>query len=134
MFQAITTLPARGAFAVLNPEAQAVVIAHPDQPFEALKEKWRSRAAFVMWEDACILHDIVRELLYNPQIRAVVFDGEPECRKVFQDFWRDEIAVKWKIDHEHLQLVRQFVDLYQDDFMHRGPQAPFWPVRIKYLE
>jgi hypothetical protein len=134
MFQSITTLPTRGAFALCNPAAQAFVIANPTQPFEDLKVKWKDRAAVVMWDDTGVLHDIVRELLFNPQIRAVVFDGDPSSRPTFQSFWSGELVVPWKIDLEHLQLIRQFVDLYDDDFMHRVPQAPFWPVRIKYLE
>lgn len=134
MLRTITSLPERGAFWRLNPTAQAIVVASPTIDPSTLAERWKDRAAFAMWEDAAILRDVVRELLHNPQIRAVVLDGQPACSDAFRAFWDDETPVDWRIDEEHLRLVRQFVDLYDDDFAHRGPQQPFWPLRIKYLQ
>lgn len=134
MLQLITELKSRGTLWRLNPLAQSIVVANPSQSSEDLRTRWKDRAAFVMWDDCCILHDVVRELLYNPQIRSIVFDGNPECAELFRRFWRNEVDVVWKIDAEHLQLLRHFVDLYDDDFGYRGPQQPFWPLRIKYLE
>ncbi len=134
MLQLVTGLQARCGFWKLNPLAQAMVVASASIDPGTLRERWKDRAAFAMWEDANILHDVVRELLHNPQIRAIVFDGNPTCADLFGQFWRGEVSVDWKVDAEHLALVRQFVDLYDGDFAYHGPQQPFWPLRIKYLE
>lgn len=127
MFIPVSTLP----YTLLSPRAQAlVIVASTEIRNEA---QVRSRAAAMLVNDDVRIRDIVRDLLANPQIRAIVFDGACGCRATFDQFWRDGQGVE-RIDEEHRTLVRQFVDLYDDDFGHRVPQPPFWPMRIKYLE
>ncbi len=97
-------------------------------------ERWKERGAALIHDSATILRDIVRDLLANPQVRAIVFDG-PVCgRNLYDEFWFGSADPGWRIDLEHLQLVRQFVDLYDDDCGIKSPMQPFWPARIMYLE
>lgn len=119
----------------LNPQAQVLVIICPmQQRDEVLKERWRERAVALLEDTAQHLRDIVRDLLANPQVRAVVFDGEVCCRDAFDAFWLGEAKPTWHIDDEHLTLVRQFVDLYDDDCGIKAPMQPYWPARIQYLD
>jgi len=90
-------------------------------------------AAAIDDADVSSVRDVVRDLLGNPQIRAVVFDGECSCREGFASFWESMEIPDWRIDREHIELVRRFVDLYDGEFRLRGPQQPFWPSRIRYL-
>lgn len=78
------------------------------------------------------LRDIVRDLLANPQVRAIVFDGPVCSRHAYDTFWRSEDDPGWGIEMEHITLVRRFVDLYDDDLGMKGPMQPFWPARINY--
>lgn len=100
-----------------------------------LLTRWETRAAatfsFTADDDIC---DVVRDLLANPQIRAIVFDGSSAVENVFRDFWERRTTPGWKINEEHLELVRQFVDLFNDDCGFHKPQQPFWPQRLKYQE
>lgn len=119
----------------LNTKAQALVVVCPEGPRAPdAEDRWKDRAVAIVHDSVLAMRDVVRDLLANPQVRAIVFDGDCCCRDAYDRVWLGETPVDWKIDREHLQLVRQFVDLYDDDFGHRGPQQPFWPVRIKYLE
>jgi hypothetical protein len=79
-----------------------------------------------------ILRDVVRDLLANPQVRMVVFDGPTHGRQAYDAFWRGTDDPGWSIEMEHVTLVRRFVDLYDDDLGLKGPMQPFWPVRINY--
>jgi hypothetical protein len=79
------------------------------------------------------LFDLVRDLLANPQIRAIVFDGPGTGVQVIRDFWTSrDIPKTWYINAEHIMLVRQFVDLYDEDCGSPVMQ-PFWPKRLKYM-
>lgn len=130
MFEPVSRLP----YVRLNPMAQALVVACGHGSCKAAAtDGWKDRACAVI-DDGASLRDVVRDLLANPQIRAIVFDGDCCGREAYDKFWDGETPAGWNIDEEHLVLVRRFVDLYDDDFGHRGPQQPFWPLRIKYLE
>lgn len=131
MFTPVSSL----SYRLMEPTAQALVVACPLRlDKQALEERWGRRAAAQIHDSSKIVRDVVRDLLANPQIRVVVFDG-PACgRAAWDAFWLGKDFPDWKIDHEHLALVRQFVDLYDDDFGTKGPMQPFWPVRIRYLE
>lgn len=119
----------------LNPKAQILVIACPMEKQDAqIEERWRHRACAVLGDSAHYLRDVVRDLLANPQVRAIVFDGDACGRDAYQTFWAGEAKPTWRIDDEHLTLVRQFVDLFDDDCGIRAPMQPFWPARIMYLE
>ena len=131
MFQPVSGLTYR----VLNPRAQALVVVCPvGERFKGAEDRWRDRACAVIHDTGKILRDVVRDLLANPQIRSIVFDGSCCGRDAYARFWDGETPAGWNIDEEHVTLVRRFVDLYDDDFGQRGPQQPFWPVRIRYLE
>lgn len=130
MFQPVSRL----AYQLLEPMAQAIVVVDPTKvaPHE-VTAKWGKRAAAAIDDAVDHVRDVVRDILANPQIRVVVFDGPVACRDAWEDF-RDGAAPDWKIDQEHLTLVRQYVDLFDDDFLIKGPMQPFWPLRIRYTE
>lgn len=96
--------------------------------------RWRDRAVAIVGDSSRYLRDIVRDLLANPQVRAIVFDG-PACgRTAYDAFWAGEDTPEWRIETEHLKLVRRFVDLYDEDCGIRSPMQPFWPARISYYD
>lgn len=94
---------------------------------------WQDVACVVVHEPVNI-RDLVRDLLANPQVRALVFIGEPVCRKDVVDFWASTENPGFRIDMEHVELVRRFVDLYDDGIGWKTTPPPFWPQRIRYLE
>lgn len=100
-----------------------------------LLTRWETRAAatfsFTEADDVC---DVVRDLLANPQIRAIVLDGSGKAEDKLRAFWARQTTPNWKINEEHLELVRQFVDLFNEDCGFHKPQQPFWPQRLKYQE
>lgn len=132
MWRPVSTLTYR----MLNPNAQAIIVHCPvtSEPFVDFDSRWRSQAAAVIHDSPLIVRDVVRDLLANPQIRAVAFVGECCGRSVYADFWNGTDVPAWGIDVEHVALVRQFVDLYDGDFVLRGPQQPFSPSRVMYLQ
>jgi len=99
-----------------------------------VSDRWHARACAAITDSAYAVRDVVRDILANPQVRAVVFDGPALNRAEFDKFWLGENDISWRIDKEHLDLVRQFVDLFDDDCMWRVPPQPFWPARVMYLE
>jgi hypothetical protein len=98
----------------------------------ALREKWHDRAAaaFEFGPDDDV-GDVVRDLLGNPQLRAIVFDGSGHGDKGLRSFWRREHQEEWGIATAHLELVRQFVDLFDGDSGQSGPLPPYWPERLR---
>lgn len=132
MWRPVSTLTYRA----LDPSAQAIVVRCPvtAEPFADFDDRWRTRAAAVIHDSPLIVRDVVRDLLANPQIRAVAFAGECCGRSAYAEFWEGTMVPPWGIDGEHVALVRQFVDLYDGDFALRGPQQPFWPSRVMYLQ
>ena len=127
-------------YRTLNSSAQAIAVVGLDVSdgletrLEGSVARWRDRTAgLYSLGSSLAVRDVVRDLLANPQIRAIVFDGCLETRQWFAAVWDGPQGLK-AIDDEHLTLVRRFVDLYDDDFAQRGPQQPFWPSRIMYLQ
>lgn len=120
-------------YLALDPRAQAVVVACPlEIKTPEIRRRWASRAAAAVGDSAQFLPGLVRDLLANPHVRVVVFHG-PACgRDAYDAFWRSTNDPGWGIALDHLALVRQFVDLYDDDFLLKAPLAPFWPERILY--
>lgn len=117
----------------LNPRGQILVVCCPVGAHrEGVISRWRDKACAIVGDSEAYLRDVVRDLLHNPQIRAVVFDGECCGREAYARFWEGETPEGWKIDGEHLSLVRQFVDLFEGELHFRTDQAPFWPGRIRY--
>lgn len=132
MFQPVSQIP----YHVLDKNQQILICClEGEHTREDLLVRWANRAAatfaFSSDSDLC---DVVRDILANPQIRAIVFDGSGPAENVFHAFWRREADPGWKINEEHLELVRQFVDLFNDDCRFHKPQQPFWPQRLKYQE
>lgn len=132
MFRPISTIP----YHVLDEDQQILVCCLGEELCaEDVETKWKRRAAalfhFQVGDDLC---DVVRDLLANPQIRAIVFLGESPAEQAFHDFWRRTVTPGWKIREEHLELVRQFVDLFNGDGGFNTAQPPFWPTRLKYQE
>lgn len=123
------------AYTPLAPEGRIIVVTNALSLRDAdVQARWIHRAASIVGDAGNDLRDIVRDLLANPQIRAVVFDGVVEGRVDYDAFWQGTTDPGWRIDKEHLDLVRQFVDLFDDDCNWRTPPQPFWPVRVAYLE
>jgi hypothetical protein len=128
MFEPISGTP----YLTLNPDLQLLVCSL-SEPKEARATRWASKACAIFEFPADgVLLDIVRDILANPQIRCIVFDGTGAGRDVFREFWDSKSMPDWSIKPEHVKLVRQFVDLYDDDCGFR-PLQPFWPERLKYL-
>lgn len=101
---------------------------------DEIRDRWKDRACAVIGDSGGFVRDVVRDLLANPQVRSVVFDGPVCCREAYAAFWSGTDTPAWQIGTEHLNLVRQFVDLFDDDCNWRAPPQPFWPARIMYLD
>lgn len=132
MFQPVS----RVAYHMLSKDKQILVCAlEGGHTHTELLTRWRERAAATLsFSTSDSLTDVVRDLLANPQIRAVVLVGAPEKASAFQDFWQRKVPLKGDIKEDHQELVRQFVDLFTDDCNFHKPQQPFWPQRILYRE
>jgi len=119
----------------LSAEGRVIVVACPMlKRNDELRARWTGRAVAVIGDSSRYLRDIARDILANPQIRGIVFDG-PACgRTAYDKFWTGTEDPGWRIDKEHVDLIRQFVDLFDDDCNWRTPPQPFWPVRVAYLE
>ncbi len=122
----------------LKPDGQAIVVLG-DPPARILSRKdvehhWMPTACAALEGRAGIVRDVVRDLLANPQIRAIVFSGAVVGRDEWDAFFYGAEIPPWKIDNEHIQLVRQFVNLYDDEFQTKDTMQPFWPTRVRYLE
>jgi len=130
MFRPVSALPYR----LVSRNAQALLIRRP--PGGLLADDlsaWDGRVAACLADVAAHdLRGVVRDVLNNPQIRAIVFAHAPRCRETYAAFWAGSDGLEG-IDDEHVTTVRQFVDLYDDDFALRGPQQPFSPTRVMYL-
>src|SRR5262245_49101745 len=75
---------------------------------------WKDRAAAVFQaKTGEELGGLVRDLLANPQIRAVVLVGDGEGGPVIRRFWEYGGPVGG-IERQQLELVRSFVDLFDD--------------------
>ena len=119
----------------LDPKGHVVVVACPMLKRDAeIKERWATRAAATINDSGSYVRDVVRDLLANPQVRAIVVDGAVCCRAAYEKFWLGENVHAWRIDYEHQNLVRQFVDLYDDECVWKEPPPAFWPQRVRYLE
>lgn len=121
-------------YKIVTPDAQAIVVTCPAlEEYKGAAERWKGKAAVIIGDSEALMRDVVRDILANPQIRALVFDGEVHARQAYADFWAGAAKPEWKIDEEHLKLVRQFVDLYDGEFAFKGHRHPFHPSRIRYL-
>jgi hypothetical protein len=119
----------------LEPKGQILVVSCPLSPrWPGVLERWKGRACAAVGDSAKFVRDVVRDILANPQVRAIVFDGEACGRAEYDAFWSGSPRPAWRIDDEHLTLVRQFVDLYDDDCGMRVGAQPFWPTRVMYIE
>lgn len=119
----------------LHDKGQILVVACPMAKRDVeLRAKWASRACAIAPDSSLYLRDVVRDLLANPQVRAIVFEG-PACgRAAYEAFWQGVADPAWNIKADDLALVRQFVDLFDDDCSWKEPPQPFWPARIMYLD
>lgn len=119
-------------YARFNPTGQILVCTGLGRA-EDLPPSWTKRAAAAFhFEAKDALDAIVRDLLANPQIRALVLLPDPgPATRVFHDFWAsNHPRPDWKIPTLYLDLVRRFVDLFDADCGIHGPLPPFWPDRI----
>jgi len=70
--------------------------------------------------------DVFRDVLANPQIRAIVLIQDSGA---FRDAWN---GPQEGIPEEHLSVARRFVDLYDEDCGIHDALPPFWPKRLIY--
>jgi hypothetical protein len=123
-------------YRTLLPEGQVLVctLAGERFPVDVLRA-WEKRAAavFPFREDDDVT-DVIRDVLANPQIRAIVFADEGWGREAFERFWARDWTPEGasSIKEEHLEVVREFVDLYDRDCGIHSPMQPFWPERLLY--
>lgn len=130
MFHPISTHP----YHFLDRDRQ-ILVCTLSQPRDAASvvEKWKGRAAASFaFEPGDDLMDIVRDLLANPQIRIIVFDGAGPARIVFQAFKDGGDLHLQGVAQNHVDAVRQFVDFFDEDCGIRDALQPFWPTRLKY--
>ena len=130
MFQPVSDID----YLVVNPDLQILVCALDDPPSRiTLRNKWAEKAvAIFCFRPGDDVLDVVRDLLANPQIRAIVFEGVGEGLAAFYHFWREGTMDLQGIAEEHATAVRQFVDLYDGDCTLKEPLQPFWPTRLRY--
>ena len=122
-------------YVLLDPNAQAIIVACPMRTkLPALLETWSKRAVGIVGDSEQYLPGLVRDILANPQIRVVCFVERACGREAYDAFWSGTGDPGWGIDLEHLNLVRQFVDLRDDDFTMKLAHQPFWPTRLIYKE
>lgn len=127
VFQPISKLE----YVHLNPNGQAIVIFCPSRFKEPeIKDQWKDKAAAAVWDSEVYLPAVVRDLLANPQIRVLVFHGQVCGRAAYEQFFSSQSIPNWGIDGEHITRIRQFIDLYDDDFVLKGFRPPHWPSRI----
>lgn len=122
-------------YLVLVPDGQVLVCSLDTVPTTAsLVDKWQGRAAAIFsFAEGDDVIDVIRDILANPQIRALVLDGDGAGASKIREFWSNaSVSSKQGIPQESLDLVRRFVDLYDDDCGFKGPRQPFWPKRMKY--
>lgn len=97
--------------------------------------RW-GRAAAAAVAAGAFGYDLLRDLLANPQIRAIVLDAVcAACAAPWRSWFEgvDDPALD-RVDAEHRALIRQYVDLFDDEYQAKGPLQPWWPSRIRYLE
>ncbi len=132
MFVPVSTVE----YLVLGADRQLLVCTRDTPTSDPIvRAKWQGRAtALFQFAPDDDLARVVRDLLANPQIRAIVFDGEGAGDTSFRSLWRRETPPAWGIQEEHLELVRQYVDLFDEDCGLRGHLQPYWPERLRYVE
>lgn len=101
-----------------------VCVCDTAQSLESLSPTWKDRAVALFHFTE--VSDVLRDVLANPQIRAVVLIGDSSS---FKEQWAKPIE---GLPEEHVSVVRQFVDLYDGDCGIYGPLPPFWPKRLVY--
>lgn len=111
-----------------------VVVCPPSERAGSAEDRWRDVACAIAPDTASILRDVARDLLANPQVRAIVFDGPCCGRDAYASLWSGTTPPDFRIDEEHVRLLTSSVDLYDDQFSHKRPMAPYWSTRILYLE
>lgn len=117
---------------LLDVDKQILVCSLSRARLEAV-EKWKDRAAAAFeFRPGDDLMDIVRDLLANPQIRIIVFDGAGPARIMFEAFKRGGSLDLQGVAENHVDAVRQFVDFFDEDCGIVGALQPFWPTRLKY--
>lgn len=102
----------------------------------------KSAAIFELTRDLQ-LDALIRDLLANPQIRALVIDGEGQARALLEMFWGGHIdqlisrgprGMFAGIPREHLDLVRMHVGLYNNEFVLTRPMLPYMMKPLKYTK
>jgi len=132
-FQPVSDL----SYALFNPEAQLLVCTFQAPP-ESAREAWGTRAAGAFAFDWKQVRSLVIDLLNNPQIRVVVrLDStNPQHGPAVaaqRSFWMGgHSSPAWGIAQIHLDHVRRFVDVYDEDCGMHGPLHPHWPERLRY--
>lgn len=122
-------------YEALNSKAHALVVTCiATAKTRDVASRWATKGVAIVGDSGTFIRDVIRDVLANPQIRAIVFDGPAAGRDVYDTFWTGPNNPAWRIDAEHLNLVRQFVDRFDDDCNWRMPPQPFWPARVLYLE
>jgi hypothetical protein len=121
-------------YLIVSPDAQVLVCTLADSKKRpALLPKWQGRAAaFFEFHAATDLPSLIRDLLANPQIRVVVVDGAG-ARVALDDFWHGtEVVHVPGVALHHVELVRHYVNLFDEDCRLFGPLPPYWPHRLRY--
>lgn len=98
-------------------------------------EKWSTGVSALVEAAELDLTSLVVDLLANPQIRVLVLDTRDETvrekvRGIKLPALKDQL--RGDIKTEHLALVSQYVDVYEDEYFGTFPLPPYFPSPIKY--
>jgi hypothetical protein len=116
-----------------KPDAQILVCTFSNNTVMRTHAAWCTKAAAVFK-----LHNreeigwLVEDLLANPHVRALCFIEQGPLRDAVAAVWRGERPPGCRVTDEHLTLVRQFVDLFDEDCGYRVTQFSYWPEPIRY--
>lgn len=78
--------------------------------------KWRAKGAAIFeLTELSQLNSLLKDLLANPQIRALCLDGDGFMKQVLQAFWTGQNPKETDISDDHLTLIRQGVSLFEED-------------------
>lgn len=99
-------------------------------------EKWTQGVSALIHADELDLTSLVVDLLANPQIRVIVLDTKDtgvkdKVRSLKLPALKDQLTLT--IKDEHLALINQYVDIFEDEYYGTFLMPPYYPSPIKYV-
>ena len=134
-----SALPNSKIFYFISPENKNhVLVCTLDTPIMEKADKWKTgvSALFNLRTREQIGY-LIRDLLANPQIRVIVLDGVGDAvKRDLYAFWNNELTLRdldiTDISEEHVTLLQQYVDIYEDEYKGYMTMTMYSPEPIKY--